>query len=185
MTGKTHLAAGIITGELIILSTQIQTAAPATALLFASAIGSLLPDIDHPSSMLSTSNSATRALSSSVTAVTKHRGFTHTTMFVALITFLLKYVMDGKVPYSTLIAMGICAGMLSHLLLDTLNEKGVMWLWPFWRKPFYIAKIRTGSKVEDTIRVFLNILATVGLLYLLFLTVVKPYLPMLLDLFRR
>ena len=173
MTGKTHLATGILTGEAVILATN-QISMPAA--LFAvsiAAIGSLLPDIDHPQSMLSTASFSTRAISSSISAVTKHRGFTHTPVFLICIVMIVNYLMDGKVTYSPLLTLSLCAGMLSHLLLDTLNEKGIMWLWPLWKRPLHLACVRTGSKVENVLCIPINIAATGCLIYIMYLYILQ------------
>ena len=169
MTGRTHLAAGIFTGEILAISTNQTEIAPIVFSVCMAAVGSLLPDIDHPSSMLTKSSRSTKMLSDSITAVTKHRGFTHTIVFVALAVALANYILLDKVSFSKLLVEALCAGMLSHLLLDTLNEKGIMWLWPFYRQPMHIACIRTGSKAEEVFRVFMNVCATVTLGYMIYM----------------
>lgn len=184
MTGRTHLSAGIFTGELVVLSTPNISITAAMFTIFTAAIGSLLPDIDHPSSMLSTSNGAAKALSSSVTAVTKHRGFTHTIPFMLLVAIGFGYLLTGKIPYSSLLVFALSAGMLSHLVLDTLNEKGIMWLWPVVRTPIHIASIRTGSKQETFFRMVLNFSATITMgfcLYQIAWPYLSPYLSSLLQ----
>ncbi len=176
MTGKTHLAAGFIVGEAMAISqgnTELSTVA---FILLASAAGSLLPDIDHPQSMIANTSRSTKMVSSSLSAVTQHRGFTHTIVFVGLITALAGYLMNRFAPGYMITVKALCVGMLSHLLLDTLNEKGVMWLWPLWRKHIYIATVRTGTASEKVLKFFLNVVATLLLAYLVYYTALQPYL---------
>lgn len=166
MTGKTHIAAGIITGELVALYARPMPVETGIFIICAAAVGSLLPDIDHPQSTIARKNAFTKTLSESMAAVGKHRGFTHTTVFVALMTFLLGLLLRGRVNAWALITMSFCAGQLSHLFMDTLNAKGIMWFWPISPKALHIMSIRTGSKVETAIRLPINAAATVLLGYL-------------------
>ena len=53
----------------------------------------------------------------------RHRGFTHSLLFVFLISF-------GLFCFSPPIGIAALAGGLSHLLLDTLNKKPVPWFFP-------------------------------------------------------
>lgn len=52
------------------------------------------------------------------------------------------------------------AGILSHLLMDSLNDTGIMWLWPFCSKHIHVLSIRTGSFTETIIRLIITCIAT-------------------------
>lgn len=132
----------------------------------AASIGSLIPDIDHPHSMLASSSLATRKISKTVSSVTQHRGFTHTLIFGFLLWALFIPLMKYLGKFGVIIQQSFSLGFLSHLALDTMNEKGVMWLWPFLSKHFHILRVRTGSTVEIAIRVILNISVTFGVVVL-------------------
>lgn len=106
MKGTTHLCAGILT------ATALSLSIPGIALV---AVGSLLPDIDSPTSKISHKTSSLPAL------FLEHRGITHSLLFTAALYFL-----------SPLIALG----SLTHLLLDMLNPAGIRLLWPL---PFKVA----------------------------------------------
>ena len=60
MMGKTHLAAGILAGELTALAYYRASIIPALIVIGTATIGSLLPDIDHPGSLLSSSSRLSR-----------------------------------------------------------------------------------------------------------------------------
>ena len=168
MMGRTHLSAGILTGEIMICAMNQFDQTSTILLIGTTAIGSLLPDIDHPQSMVSKSGKITKNLSSSVSAVTQHRGFTHTPVFTALVMFILFMVLRVYTNYAEMAAFGLGAGMVSHLILDTLNENGIMWLCPIVPKRLHVAKIRTGTRSESVFRGAVNIAATVGLVYVLY-----------------
>ena len=168
VTGKTHLSAGLLVGAVLAVSSQDLNIASAAFTIVAASIGSLIPDIDHTQSMISTSNKTTRIASASLSAVTKHRGFTHTLVFLAIVVGLCNYICTHYFPQYSSLSAAICAGMLSHLLLDTLNEKGIMWLWPLSKHSFHVACVRTGSQAEKVLRFPLNIAASCCVVYILY-----------------
>ena len=148
MTAKTHILGGVLAGELLCAaaSAPVDNAA---VLLAAAAAGALLPDIDHHNSKVSRSSKAGRVASSVACALTTHRGVIHTPVFILLcgaVLGALSFFADG-LPGGALIA-GLLVGMLSHLVLDSLNPSGIMWLWPVSRKRIRFAKIRTSSPFE-------------------------------------
>lgn len=166
VTGKTHLAMGMLCGEVYVLANGYLDIYSIAFAVAASAIGSLLPDIDHPQSMLATSNKATKKVSRTVSAVTQHRGITHTLFFAVLIYLSMNYLLAGRFQYGQMISNALMIGYLSHLVLDTMNEKGVMWLWPILGQHMYVAKIRTGSKAEKGFRWVINTAATAGIIFI-------------------
>lgn len=169
MLGRTHLSAGILTGEIVVLASGKTDTTSAIILIATAAVGSLLPDIDHPQSMLSSSNRISQNVSESISAVTQHRGFTHTLAFIALILFGLFLLINPYTAYTNTVLVGILAGFLSHMVLDTLNEKGIMWFWPLSAHHIHIMKIRTGSRWESFVRWLCNVAATVCLGYILYI----------------
>lgn len=162
MTGKTHIVAGFLSGELlsVYLGFPIVTV-PAGLIVGASMIGSLVPDIDHAKSTISTSNAVTKSVSRAVTSVSKHRGFVHTPVFVFLVVALLSLTSLLGRPLGWQMALGFAVGMISHLLLDSLNPTGIMWLWPILVEPVHFAAIRTSSKLERLFRAVLVIVSVV------------------------
>ena len=148
MTAKTHILGGILAGELVCIA-GISTAVSAPALLAGAVAGSLLPDIDHRGSKISRSGAAGRVASLAVSAVTTHRGVIHTPAFILALGAVLgaaSFFADWTLGPALL--LGLMVGMLSHLVLDTLNPSGIMWFWPISRKRFHLASIRTNSLFE-------------------------------------
>lgn len=98
-------------------------------------LGSLLPDIDHPGSKLG-------RYAYPVSSVVQHRGFTHS-LIAALILPL------PAILISTRYYLPLVAGYLLHLLADTLNPSGVMWLYPYKRK--YSLKLANTGGLEEVV----------------------------------
>ena len=176
MIGRTHVLGGVLAAEATwslagSMSSQTMALVGAAAIL-----GSILPDIDHPQSLIASSSLTSRVAATTVSAVTRHRGLTHTTVFVVGLSFLCWWLLARytRLPDPQYISSGLCAGLLSHLILDSLNEKGVMWLWPISTKHISIGAIRTGSFGETIFRI---VLLAVALLLLL------GFLPSLSNLF--
>lgn len=174
MTGRTHILAGLAAGAVVAGGNNIDWLW-LTAALAAGAVGSLLPDIDHPSSRISCSSAAARTLSASVSAVAKHRGITHTLVFAGLCTFGL-WLLAARWAVPEPVVLAFLAGILSHLVMDTLNEQGIMWLWPVSSRRISLLSIRTGGVGERLFR-----LAFAATMLLALLEKMKPYLTKLIE----
>lgn len=165
MVGKTHIAGGVLAGELVYL----QQGSPAIAgpILLAAVIGSLMPDIDKPGTTISSANTGTKLTAVFLNVLSCHRGFCHTIVCGGLLTGILYYfgVLFGQ-EWIKPIAWAFAAGFLSHLILDTLNPMGIMWLWPFSTYRIHVANIRTSGVSEEIIRDILFVLCCWELLYI-------------------
>jgi inner membrane protein len=145
MTYVTHALGGLAAGLALL-------PLAGAAVISGAIAGSLLPDIDHTRSFISRSSSAARVASYAASAAFRHRGFTHTPAFVLLLALLIAAglpVLD--VLHKAQLALflwGLPPGALSHLILDSFNKGGVMWLWPLSRKRFRLLSIRTDSLSE-------------------------------------
>jgi inner membrane protein len=106
--------------------------------LAAAALGSLLPDLDHPKSWI---GRRVGMVSLMIAAVFGHRGITHS--LLAVVGCLFGMLILGKGA----IAPAVLVGYLSHLACDSLTKSGVPLLWP-WRRPFGPRLLRTGGLVE-------------------------------------
>ncbi len=118
MTGRTHLTLGAAAGLLI----AAHTGADPLWCVAAGTIGGLLPDIDHPGSMI------TGWLPGSwiLRLGTRHRGFTHSAAALALL--VAAWLTAGS-PFPAVFASFI-AGTVSHIVADMLTPAGVRLLWP-------------------------------------------------------
>lgn len=154
MQGKTHALGGLLLAEAVLMVLKRPEFGNGESIfLIAGAVGGLLPDIDHPYSKISKTNAMTQMISAGVGAVTKHRGFTHTVLFAAIMALIPAALFFWKgLIYCDMFALGLFVGMISHLMLDSLNPTGIMWLYPFKKKKYHIMKIKTGSSREDVFR---------------------------------
>jgi len=96
-------------------------------------LGTILPDIDCPTSLLGKYNIFSYAMD--------HRGFVHTIPGMAL--FVLPMFLLSNVA-----ALGLMAGYLMHLIADTFNPAGIMLLYPIRKKHYNIANIKVGGAGE-------------------------------------
>jgi inner membrane protein len=166
MTGKTHLAAGLLAGEAIIIASGTYEVMPTVASFALGVIGGLLPDIDYPHSKISKSSAMMKVTSKAMYAVFKHRGFTHTVPFMLLMSFFVYKVAQLLQVDPKFYMSAYLLGNFSHLFLDSMNPSGIMWLWPISSKRFRFAKIRTGRGGDTAVRTVISIAATLGVLFL-------------------
>lgn len=108
------------------------------AALGLAALGSLLPDIDHPQSW---AGKRLALVSIPLAALIGHRGVTHSLIAVAGFVALLAGLGVNH------LAAPLAVGYLAHLLADALTVSGVPLLWPS-RRPYGLRLIRTGSLAE-------------------------------------
>lgn len=161
MKSSTHIIASGYIGITAALSMNTEPK-DTLIILAASALGSIIPDIDKKGSKVSNKNIATGITSKIVRTFASHRGFTHTFIGSGIISLLLVYIIsimpiEANRHIYMLIFMGLFFGMVSHILLDALNPKGVMLLWPLSRRRFNLMSIRTGTASEFIFRIVLLI----------------------------
>lgn len=164
MLSATHMIGGAAAAAacLLIVSPDIQPASMALATVGVGVVGGLIPDIDHPKSKISHTLRPVNAL---VSLLFSHRGFFHTPVLYGLLYALFLW----KCP-AGYIVWGQClfAGIASHIFLDCLNPGGIPLFLPLSTKRIHLAKIHTGGKGEEIVRVLLTIL-TAALLAMLLL----------------
>lgn len=153
MTYTTHSLGGAAAGFLTVGMLGPLDEMGYACVVSGAVIGSLVPDLDHTKSKISRSSMAASVTSYAASTLFKHRGFLHTPLFVALMAALMLLaiqILQGMAYHETAMffGIGLIPGMLSHLLLDTLNPGGIMWLWPFSKKRIHIVAIKTNSLGE-------------------------------------
>lgn len=164
MTGKTHQAIGLAAASAVFFATQ-----PATPLTWPIAgtivvgafIGSLLPDIDQPTSNFWQSIPL-GGLGRAIVPKTLggHRNLSHSILGVLLFygvsSVIAKYVLAAHIDQSILL-QSLLAGFLAHLAADTITVRGIPLFWPFGQScgfppyPFQGARIVTGKWFENLV----------------------------------
>jgi len=153
MLGKTHFAAGVCAGAVLTYGGQLE---PKQAILAiaGTALGSLLPDIDHRNSTIS---HAVKPVGVVVSAVAGHRKLLHNAAFYAAV-FAALFILKRDVA---MLCVPLFIGIATHLFLDALNPAGI----PVFKWRLHLAKIRTGSTTDRAVRVFCSILAEYYLIF--------------------
>jgi len=126
MTGKTHLSFALALYFVIPPNPVINPVVIGTA--------SLLPDIDHPYSLIS------KTLGYHIPL--KHREAMHSPFILLIISGILYLTAPSFIP-------AVLLGFGSHLFLDMFNPTGIPILIPFTHKKFRIARIYSGSFIDD------------------------------------
>ncbi len=128
MNGTTHFFFGITTAATIMIAGSANE-----AFLFGSAIGSLLPDIDHQNSTI---GKAVPFISKPLHNLLGHRTITHAPFLLTILCFVLPINQSMN---------GLLFGCLGHLLLDFLTRDGLPLLYPFTKEKQALMKFRSGS----------------------------------------
>ena len=156
MVGKTHIAGALALTSLLsvvcvktnLIQGTEQVILQQATLLTASGIGGLLPDIDHKGSTVSKQNPIISFL---VRMFFTHRGFTHSLLALLLFTgvvYGVAAIIGSGIGYW--IAIGFGMGYASHILMDSINPKGVPLFFPIKHK-FSFGKIVTGGWAEKMV----------------------------------
>ncbi len=131
MTYKTHFVGGICAAALTSTIMPVESLAVVTAV---SAVSALVPDLDIEDSKL---GRKAGLVSKGISRAFGHRGFFHTPILYIALYFLMSMALP------TSICLGFLIGTMSHLVLDSFNYKGIMWLYPLTKKHFHIASVKT------------------------------------------
>lgn len=127
MTGRTHLVLGLAFG-VAVASVAPPDLASRAMIIVVGGIGGLLPDIDHPKSIVS---GYLPGVGHMVRVFASHRGPTHSLFFVSTLIAVL-FAIHAPIH---VIAAG-AGGLLSHILADMLTVNGVPILLPVSRRYF-------------------------------------------------
>ena len=136
---------GMVTGDVLAIGAAVT--------------GSLLPDIDHPSSWLGRRLSP---VSRPLSLLLGHRGLSHS--LLAVIGGLMLAQAVHPVAVAGRLVEPLVVGYLSHLAADALTPAGVPLLWPLKRR-FGLPLCATGGPME--MMVVAGVLAAAAWLILL------------------
>ena len=137
MLGKSHIK--IALGVSMMVSSN-------PGVMICSAIGSLLPDIEHPKSKLGRFFLPNRL--KSLRKKIQHRGVTHSALFSLIFNLIVLLLFD------IITFVGVSIGYISHILSDMLTIEGVQLCWPKEDR-VSIANIRTDSFAEWIVSTFI------------------------------
>ncbi|QUW21991.1 metal-dependent hydrolase [Sporosarcina sp. Marseille-Q4063] len=147
MTGKTHILGGIAAS---LAYTQFTNHDP-LIMVGAGIVGALLPDICHRGSKI---GRKLPILSKMINVLFGHRTFTHSLLFLVIITWLL----NSFIP-SEAVKAGVLAGMVSHYVLDMATKNGIKLFFPLSMTVRFPLTTRTGGKIESLVFSILSLLS--------------------------
>jgi inner membrane protein len=137
MMARSHVVVGV--AAWVVAAPLLQVSALDPLYLGLAAIGSLLPDVDHPKSWV---GRRTRPVSTALAAALGHRGMTHSAIAAVLLGLLLMHA-----GFHRGVVSALAVGYLSHLGADMLTPQGLRLAWPL-RGTWGLPLCRTGSPTE-------------------------------------
>lgn len=151
MKYKTHIAFSTLAGVCVAKFLDIPFQ---TDYVIGLAVGSLLPDIDHPKSYIGKKLSKTSRIMSKTVG---HRGLTHSLPFW-LCLFTLGFFMKENV------FLGLWIGYLFHIVGDLLTVAGVPLFYPFSKARIKLPlAFKTGGPVEKVVFIACLLLIVVSM----------------------
>ena len=152
MMARTHLAFGLFAGtSLFVVASNMNLLQDNSKTIFlflvGTALGSLIPDIDEPHSFI---GRKFLFLSYPINIIFKHRMFTHSLLFVLILSLFLSFL--NMLFYNPPFYIGITIGVIAHIVGDMHTKGGCPIFLPVSTKklrifPVFLA-FRTGSFVE-------------------------------------
>lgn len=128
-----------------------------TAMLMAvCALAALLPDIDHPSSTL---GQLIYPVSTLISTIFGHRGFTHSILALACVMYAL--IKLAPSPAHSIWITVISVGYLTHLVGDVITPAGLPLLYPIKKRFATPLTIIAGGFGESVVVVLYVLFATV------------------------
>ncbi|MCE4957286.1 metal-dependent hydrolase [Macrococcoides caseolyticum] len=149
MTGKTHIAFGVLIGTSYALQNahDISTFA---GIIGTTALFSIIPDICHSGSK---AGKKIWPISTLISIVFGHRTLTHSIFFMIITSVLLMFL---NVFHLYIICASI--GLFSHLLLDMMTPRGVTLFFPWRKKIVFPITFKTGGIVDAALATTFSIL---------------------------
>lgn len=136
MKGITHGLLGLACGFAVAATAPAANLGGQAGLILVAGIASLLPDIDHPKSIIS---GYTPGVGGAVRLFASHRTWTHSILFTAFLCLCMWFGIEKFQPLDPRPMIALAMGMLSHLAADMLTVAGVPLLLPISSRSFRLA----------------------------------------------
>ena len=167
MRGKAHLISGAVAGAAAAYITFGGSTVGASALIAASCVGSLLPDVDLPTS---TAGKILKPISLVISKMFGHRTITHAPLWIvplAVVCFCAERLFPGISDENMIVlknaVLGYLVGFVCHLIGDFLTVGGIPALYPFSKHRMHLTPIESGK--HDIVLTLITILLSFVLLY--------------------
>ncbi len=149
MTGTSHVFIGLAGYAALAFHTPLPFSMTTTT---AAVVGSLAPDIDHPSSRV---GRLLWPISYPLARIFGHRGLTHSAL--ALLGLVVAVALVDEPVVTTLIAFAV--GYALHLAADACTTQGVVLLYPARKRFRAPITVRTGGPGEWALTALILLLA--------------------------
>lgn len=161
INGRMHLSAGVITGVVsgAILYHNIE---PTIYYTIGCAIGSILPDIDSPKSIISR---FCRPIAILVNHYCGHRGLTHAPLIPLIFSIILQLKVIKASDLSYCLFYGLMSGCVLHLVQDICTMSGIPLLYPFSKKKTSLMGIKSGDPGNIPTTILILLIWNLGLYY--------------------
>lgn len=176
MMGRTHIIIGVSYGVALIPTATQNGLTPGQLgfLMCGLVVGSLLPDIDHPHSLIS---QQLPLVGKVISKLTRHRGLFHSVLGVVIMfawtRWLSIFIADGlssviqQADLATRnISTGLMLGYILHIFADLLTVSGVRLLYPL-KFTVRIPLFKTGGFWEWLLGVMLMVVSGLNIFALL------------------
>lgn len=138
MMGKTHVVIGVSYG-LAVASASTISPVQVVSMISGLVIGSLLPDIDHPQSIITRQ---VPLIGWTVSKIAGHRGLLHSILGVLLLFVVVGFLSSSLIAGVSVLTFdvkdvvmyfsgAIIAGYILHIIADMLTVSGVKLFYPF------------------------------------------------------
>ncbi|MBI2589964.1 metal-dependent hydrolase [Candidatus Berkelbacteria bacterium] len=179
MTDKTHQILGLATatvGFFVIHPDIDLTWSVAGTLLFGSFFGSILPDIDQPTSNFWDSVPLGKIINRPLAkTLGGHRNLSHSILGFLLFTWIVGWLFTALIRPDSFVSQVIFLesfqlGFIAHLIADSVTVQGIPVFWPlggnmgFPPRPLHGARILTGKWFENLVVFPVSILGFIFLL---------------------
>lgn len=148
MRGKTHVLSGFILGTA--LCTRLDVPAP---IMISCMFGSLFPDTDHRQSLLG------RGIPLWLFIKPHRKNILHSLAGMGIMSLIW-----ALITMSWVHAVGLAAGYLAHLTLDTMTKKGIPWLWPDKRSFSLWTYVKGASELKILFIFYTIVITTISVL---------------------
>lgn len=162
MMGRTHDLATITAISFVVATQPPQTITLATGItaLLVGIVGGLTPDIDQPTADLWRKLPAGSVIGRIFYPfLGGHRNISHSIIGILFFAWFSKFIF-AKIGQVLLVDMNIVwsafmIGYITHLIMDTLTQEGVPWLFPipfkFGFPPLRFLRVKTTSFMEKSV----------------------------------
>lgn len=149
--GRSHLTSGALVGAIVVRAFGVDDLVAAGGLVAVTAVGALLPDMDHDDAMLPRFfGPLGRLVAYVIGRAFGHRAITHSVLGLGLLTIALGLApLVSPLPWW--VSVGLVLGSAVHIVGDCLTVSGCPLFWPAKYRVHLGPGFRTGHIFETAV----------------------------------